>query len=297
MAEIRRLLPLMTKQNQILKRLQSKFKLGDLSLACLLIACLSGIFLAYQYDHQNAYNSIISIDVNLPWGKYLRSFHWYSSQIFFILLTVHTAKYIWNKTYHKRPAKSWIRLTAAIPFAALYLFTGYVLKGDVEGTSAGIVAEHLALSVPIFGDTINRLLFAVGREGLTRVYVNHVLVLGVLSGWILWKHLKKRSLDGNSFFLLLMVCLALSTFSPAPMGAQPSDMDVMLVKGPWFCLGIQELLRYFPPFWAGVMFPATIFILISSLPICKKRYKLVPLVGIALFLTITMVLTVIAYLR
>lgn len=272
-------------------------KTGDLTLACLLLSVISGIFLMYQYDFRDAYDSILTIDVTLPWGKYLRSFHWYSSQVFFILFLVHMAEHIWRGSYSKGTVWAWVRLVASMPFAALLLFTGYVLKGDVIGTSAGTIAEHLALSIPVFGDIINRVLFAFGREGLARIYDNHVLVLGVACGWLLWTHLRKRKFDKGGFFLLLAVCLVFCIFSPSPMAAPPVDADVMLVKGPWFFLGVQELLRHFSPFWAGVMFPVVFLVFICVLPLCRGRYKLALLGGIVGILAVGIGLTVVAFLR
>ena len=272
-------------------------KTGDLTLSCLMLSIISGIFLLYQYDYHASYDSILTIDVTLPWGKYLRSFHWYSSQVFFILFLIHIGEHIWRGAYRNRAVWSWIKLVASLPIAALLLFTGYVLKGDIIGTSAGTIAEHLALSIPVFGDTINRVFFAFGREGLARIYVNHVLVLEAAGGWLLWTHLKKRTFDTGGFFLLLILCLAFCVFSPAPMASPPVDADVMLVKGHWFFLGVQELLRYFSPFLAGIMFPAAFLIFICALSTFRGKYIFAPLGGIVLLLASNFALTVAAYLR
>lgn len=272
-------------------------KTGDITLSCLLLSVISGIFLGYQYDCRTAYDSIITIDVTLPWGKYLRSLHWYSSQAFFILFLIHTGEHILKGSYANMPDRAWARLVFSMLPAALLLFTGYTLKGDITGASAATIAEHLALSLPFIGDSLNRILFAFGREGLSRIYLNHVLVLEVAGIWLLWAHLKRRMVDIRRFTALFIFFLPCCFLWQAPIAAPSTDSDTMLIKGPRFFLGIQELLRSFPPLWAGVVFPATLIILLAILPLVKENYQRKVLVGLGVFISSDVVLTILALIR
>ncbi len=272
-------------------------KTGDLTLSCLLLSIASGIVLAYQYDYTDAYKSIITIDVTLPWGKLLRSLHWYSSQVFFILLLLHTGEHILRRSYKKSTPSNWTRLMLSVPVAVMLMFTGYVLKGDITGASAGTIAEHLARSIPIIGNWINRIFFDLSGEKLFRIYLNHILVLGITGAWFLWPHLKNRKLDIPGIFALLLFCLALGFFSPAPLSVGASDTDILMVKGPWFFLSIQEILHYLPPFWGGVFVCLVPLALLCLLPVRKIADTRWPILTIGLLLICFIVLTTMAYLR
>lgn len=272
-------------------------KFGDIALASLIVSVVSGVFVAYQYDYTAAYSSVITMDTSLPYGAFLRAIHFYSSQMFFICLLIHAGEYIYRGVHLNMPAYSWSRLILAIPGVILILFTGYVLRGDIVGVSAGSIAEQLVLNIPFIGDALNRFLFSLRRDGLYRIYLNHVLVLGLLCGWALWSHLKKRPIKWHYVLLCLVIMLGICFFCKAPLEAPPNDAEAMLVKGPWFFLGVQELLRYFSPFWAGIIYPSIIIVLLLLLPVVHKKYNDFLLSAIILFVTGHIFLTVAAILR
>jgi len=258
---------------------------------------MSGLFVAYQYDYTAAYSSVITMDNSLPYGAFLRSLHYYSSQAFFLFLLIHIGEYICRGVHLNMPVCSWIKLVLTIPGAILLLFTGYILKGDIVGVSAGRIAEQLVLNIPFIGNALNRFFFSLRHDGLYRVYFNHALVLGLLCGWALWSHLKKRAIKGHYVLLCLFIVFGICFFCKAPLDAPPNDAEAMLVKGPWFFLGIQELLRYFSPLWAGIVYPSGIIVLLLLLPAASKKYNGFLLSAIMLFMISHTFLTVVAFLR
>ncbi len=272
-------------------------KTGDLTLTCLLISIISGIVLAYQYNYSDAYKSIIGIDTLIPWGKQIRSLHWYSSQLFLIFLVIHTGEHILRGSYQNGNGWGWIRLVGTLPIAVLLMFTGYVLKGDITGASAGMIAEHLARAIPLVGEGVNRILFDISSEKLFRVYLNHILILGIVGGWFLWPHLKHRKIDTSGFLLLIAFLLVLHLIAPAPLSVGASDTDALLVKGPWFFLFIQEVLRYLPPFWGGIVICLIPLFLLSLLPVGNGVYAQWIVTALGIFLGCFTLLTTVAFLR
>jgi len=255
---------------------------GGASLISLFLSILSGIAVALQYDPNEAWYSTSTIELIAPYGSFWRALHYFSSQAFFLLLLLHLGVVLWkNEANYSRGA--WIRLCATLPSALLLLFTGYVLRGDATGEAAGAIAEHICLSVPLIGHQLNDLFFDLADSGLRKVYVHHVIGLVVLGGMAAWPHLRRYTALWRNHLLLVLATVALSVVVPAPV--EPSRFGLLFIAGPWFFLGLQELLRYWPPFVAGVLAPLIPMILLFWLPQSPKaRIRVLLAVGLWLLL-------------
>ncbi len=245
---------------------------GGRSLICLYISILSGIILALQYNPADPFYSTATLELIVPYGSFWRSLHYYSSQAFFFLLLCHLSAVIANR----EPGFgriAWIRLTALVPIAVLLLFTGYVLRGDATGAAAGVIAEHIALSIPGIGKSLNTLLFDISANNILKVYANHLIGLMTLGCLCLWSHLRIYRSSFRRHVPLTLAVFAGSILLTAPM--EPDRIGLTHIAGPWFFLGLQELLRYFPPLWAGVLVPASLVIALFFLPRQGRQRKLV----------------------
>lgn len=269
---------------------------GELCLSALFVSGLSGFILAFQYDPSTPFVSTVLIDALLPFGRFLRSLHFWSSQSFFLLLIWHAYKNIPETDRIGKTSKGilyWMVLTSTLFFGVYALFSGYILRFDQTGQDAARIAEHLFLTIPVIGNAIDRFLLALADEGVNRVYVVHIFFTFVL--WLLgtWYHLGRTILRADILFITFSLTILFSSLVPAPL--DPKDITMDLVKGPWFFLGIQELLRYLPPFWAGVVFPSISIISFGAL--CIQRAKKVAAFILISWLISYILLTVIAILR
>jgi len=255
---------------------------GGASLISLFLSILSGIVVALQYDPNEAWYSTSTIELIAPYGAFWRALHYFSSQAFFLLLLLHLAMVLWkNEANYSRGA--WIRLCSTLPSGLLLLFTGYVLRGDATGEAAGAIAEHICLSVPLIGQQLNNLFFDLADSGLRKVYVHHVIGLVVLGGIAAWPHLRRYTALWRNHLLLVLATIALSVVVPAPV--EPSRFGLLFIAGPWFFLGLQELLRYWPPFVAGVLVPLIPMTLLFWLPQSPKaRIRVLLAIGLWLLL-------------
>ena len=226
---------------------------GGHSLISLYISILSGIVLGLQYNPAEPFYSVATIELAVPFGSFWRSLHYYSSQAFFILLLIHLALSIWQKKVSFSPS-AWLRLSAAVPLALFLLFTGYILRGDATGEAAGAIAENILLSIRLLGRPLNQLLFDVHAVGVQKVYLNHVAGLMVLGGIAVWPHIRRYTALWRNHIPLSLLLLVTAVLLPTPM--EPERFGLLHIAGPWFFLGLQELLRYLPIFWAGVFAPA-----------------------------------------
>jgi ubiquinol-cytochrome c reductase cytochrome b subunit len=282
----------MAEADRIKNRLLS-IRWGGHALVSLYLSTLSGIVIGLQYSAHDPFYSTATIELIVPFGSFWRALHYYSSQAFFLLLLCHLVVIIWkNDTSFKRSA--WIRLTASVPVGLLLLFTGYVLRGDATGEAAGAIAEHITLAIPLIGAPLNNMLFDISAGGMKKVFVNHLIGLMVLGGFCVWPHLRRYTAQWRNHIPLTLAILIMSVGLTTPM--EPDRIGLLHIAGPWFFLGLQELLRYIPAFWAGVFVPATIIAALLLLPVkgkTRRRY----LWFIVLWLAVYAGLTYISYKR
>lgn len=265
---------------------------GEYSLIALFVSVLSGVVVALQYDPAAPLYSVSTLDMLVPFGEYFRSLHFYSSQFFFLFCICHViAVFEAAQSYSQ---KQWTMLTATLPVALLVLFTGYVLRGDSTGFSAGMIAEAILLDIPYIGGAINDLFFSISDNGMKRIYVNHIIGFGLLWGWLAWSHVKKYRVTFNRHILLSTSILLFSAFIAAPL--EPDHLGVTHISGPWFFIGLQELLRYFTPILAGIIFPLSLIISIALLQKRNSGYRSF-LIFILCWLLVYTILTIVGLTR
>ena len=102
-------------------------------------------------------------------------------------------------------------------------------------------------------------------------------------------------------FQLVVVALSLTAiFFDAPLESIANPVETPNpAKAPWYFLGLQELLHYFPPLVAGVLMPALVVIGLVVIPYAKVNLEAGPLWtkdSRAKFLSITVVILALAIL-
>jgi len=262
---------------------------GAWSLICLYISLLSGIVVGLQYDLAAPFYSTAALDVLVPYGKYFRSLHFYSSQFFFFFAVLHYI-IVFDKT-DEYPQKRRIHLVLTLPTIVILLFTGYVLRNDSTGSSAGLIAENILLAIPVVGSILNEMLFSITEHGMQRVYLHHVISFDLLFLLFAWDHLRRYPVRISHHPLLIGVVLVYSIFIAAPI--DPEELGRFYITGPWFFLGLQELLRYLPPFIAGVLIPG-IFIVALTFLTRSHRWFFRLLTFIAVWLMLYLLLSLLA---
>jgi len=93
---------------------------------------------------------------------------------------------------------------------------------------------------------------------------------------------------------VFLICVVLD----APIGgpADSSGIPAENVKAPWIFVGIQQMLRYFPPMVVGILVPAAALVMLMAIPFISEKPNLpVRLVFFAIIL-ISLAVTVWGYL-
>ncbi len=262
---------------------------GSYGMVALYLSLFSGVIVALQYDPGHPYYSVSSLDILAPFGLFWRSLHFYASQAFFLLTLVHFLAIIIRREHESIAFKRWLLLIFSLVALLLILFTGYVLRADATGASAGMIAENILLSTPLLGRPLNWLLFDLTQEGVKRVYANHLVGLGLLWLVLSWDHLRHYRISWRQSPTLVLLLVAFPALVAAPL--EPERLGAFHIGGPWFFIGLQELLRHLPPFWAGIVWPGLLVCALALLrrPALASRARLFCLAWLAIYALLTAV--------
>lgn len=229
------------------------------------LALLTGAVLAFHYrPWGDVFRSVSHLTGMIPYGRYLRVLHYLSGQAFLVFTLIHVLECFWKERYRTIPAWDWVKLLLIIPLAFLLLLTGFILKGDKEGIFAAGVMFHLAREIPVIGPGLSHIVLRPGDDFFLLPYLHHIAILPVIVLILLVQHRKRFMPRGDLVWLVLAALSLLAIVYPLPADIPPHQARAILA-GPWFFQGIQLLLRYAPPFWAGVAWPLLPLVLTAAL--------------------------------
>jgi len=238
-----------------------------MALVSLYVSIASGIAVTLQYQTHDAYHSVLMLEQLVPYGAFFRSLHFYASQAFFLLLIGHFLAVA--PRFAEMTWAEYLRLASVLPVTVLLLFTGYVLRADSTGSAAGRIAEAIVLTIPFIGKTCDSLFVALSSHGLSRIFLHHVVTLGLILLLLVWQHLHRYRVATGDYLWLVAALALFCAVVPAPLDAD--RLGRVIITGPWFFLGIQEALRYLPTLVAGVILPAFLLVALASLPGKHRR--------------------------
>ncbi|OGL25861.1 hypothetical protein A2708_00955 [Candidatus Saccharibacteria bacterium RIFCSPHIGHO2_01_FULL_49_21] len=282
-----------------------KYMLGGITIFCIALAVLSGIFLAmfYNPDPAKAHASIEYINSEVYLGDFVRNVHFWSANIAMLLVLFHVIRVFINGSYKRPRQATW--LSGVLLFAIMIglFFSGTVLKWDQEAVEA---QGHVDAVAEKFG-TIGKLVISTAGESvpyLTRLYVAHIGILILLLFAVLFVHLfliKKHGISpkpvydaavrtthgmGSSNFrdhlkkltgfgfLTIGFIATLSLLAPAALGA-PGVSGMEVTKPPWLFLpfyGLENEFGLNALLWA----PIAIFALMLIVPFVDRNQWLSP---------------------
>ncbi len=212
---------------------------GWIASASLLICAVSGVLLAIPYNFTHAHQSLSEMLLSNPSGTFTRNLHYWSAQVFFIFSILHVYDHFYKKTESNiRNRRTWTLLVIVLIFLGYEMISGFILKGDSAGIQARRILASLFQSIPFIGKMLNDLL-AGTEDNQQVVYIQHVATGTIFLFIAVYDHVKTIWPKWKSWLIVLGFLLILSFLFRAPLGLA----DSTIVKGPWFFVGIQEILH------------------------------------------------------
>ena len=229
--------------------------LGDLALAAFAWAVLSGAALAVPFNPGDAYGSIAGLLLGDPAGTFLRNIHYWSGQLFLILTLLHLWDHLWLGTELRVRQAVWLRLTLSLGVAGFLMLSGFLLRGDADAQQALRIVTRLLDGIPWLGSLAVTFLFGRGAR-LDALYLQHAATATILTWLLITEHARHLWPRPSAFLATGLAACALS------LGLSPGLHDGLdpVVKGPWYFLGLQEILHWTR--WPVLIVPASLLLVL-----------------------------------
>lgn len=157
------------------------WRLGFFTAFFFFIELITGLILMIYYTPSpaEAYQSILNIMSNVPYGKLLRDIHRLGAEGMVIFTVLHMARTFITGSYKKERSFTWLTGVVLLLLTLLLSFSGYLLPWDQLAYWAVTIGTSMAEAAPLFGNEVNLLLRGapdIGDGGLLRFYLLHVVL-------------------------------------------------------------------------------------------------------------------------
>jgi quinol-cytochrome oxidoreductase complex cytochrome b subunit len=271
-------------------RFTHTFGLGGSSLVLLLIMAASGLLmtLVYQPNATAAYQSIVTMEREVPFGSLVRGIHYWSAQLLIVVALAHAARVLLTGGFHGPRQFNWVAGVALFLLLLVSAFTGYLLPWDQLSYWAITVSTGMLSYVPVIGGALQRIARGgsdVGSTTIVAFYTLHTSIVPAMLVFVaafhFWRVRKAGGVvvpparpgepeaDEKILFLphllvreamlalvIAAIVVVLGAIFPAPLGhhANPG-MSPNPAKAPWYFMGLQELLVDVHPIVAVLVVP------------------------------------------
>jgi quinol-cytochrome oxidoreductase complex cytochrome b subunit len=267
------------------------FGLGGSSLVLIALLAATGILnqLVYQPVPGVAYDSVLAIETQVPFGALVRGVHWWSANLLVVVLLLHVARVFATGGYHGARQFNWVIGCGLLAAVLANNFTGYLLPWDQLAYWAVTISTAMLGYLPLVGDTLQQVARGgpeIGAQTLVSFFTIHTtivpVVLIVLMGFHFWRVRRAGGVvepppapgepaagEAKRLFLpdlllrevvqalvIVAVVVVLAALFGAPLAERANPgMSTNPAKAPWYFLGFQELLTHLHPVFAVLVFP------------------------------------------
>ncbi|MBK7742256.1 MAG: hypothetical protein IPI40_00565 [Betaproteobacteria bacterium] len=227
---------------------------GSLATASFVVAVVSGVLLAAPYDAGDAYNSLAALLLANPAGTFFRNLHYWAGQACLVLTLFHTWDHLRARTERRVAVGVWLRLVASVALITFIMLSGFLLRGDADAQQAYRILREATVQIPLVGPDLALLVFgATGALGV--IYVQHAATATIVVWLFVIEHSRRVWPRPDSLLAMLAALVVVSLL------ASPGLHDGLdpVVKGPWYFLGLQEILHWTP--WPNAVVAAMVAVL------------------------------------
>ena len=262
--------------------------------AAVLVMLLIGTGLLLKFVYQPfpdlAYSSILSLQREVGFGRFIRSIHHWSANILVLVVFLHMLRVFFTGAFQPPRQGTWLIGLGLIFLTLGANFTGYLLPYDQLAYWAVTVSTGMLDYIPVLGAYLQKLIRGgtdIGPATLSIFYALHTAVIPVclfiLMAFHFWRIRKAGGLviprppesdmvrnpvrvavmpnlllrELVMALVIIAAVMVLSAFLDAPLedpanpGLSPNP-----TKAPWYFAGLQELLLHMHPVFSVFVIPS-----------------------------------------
>jgi len=246
--------------------------LGMTALAAFVVCATTGIMLAPAYKPDAPLDSLALMLLKNPAGAFVRSLHYWSAEAFLVFTLAHIVDHLLRRSETKVQFGVWVRLGLTVPVIAGGMLSGFLLRGDSAALQALQVLRALLGFLPLIGNDLSRLLTGSGPDLFT-VYVHHVCTATLLIWLVTIDHSRRIMPTAQAVWWVLPGVLLTSLFLAPSLEWRAASVE----KGPWYLVGLQELLHWLPKpqvtLWLALIYLALLVVLPKFPPSFRTGLK------------------------
>ena len=276
--------------------------LGGMAAVLIFLLFGTGLMLKFVYEPfpGRAYDSILHLQHNIPFGQLIRNIHHWSANILLLIVFLHFLRVYFTGAFTTPRQFNWIIGLALFAGVILSNFTGYLLPWDQLAFWAITISSSMLEYIPGVGTWLQELILGgkeLGSATISNFYAIHTAILPALLLIILpfhfWRIRKAnglvipRSPDENPdtrgekvdtipnlilrevtvALVLLAVILVIAMLFNAPLAGKANPgLSPNPTKAPWYFMGIQEMLMHFHPLFSLFIMPLLLTVGLLAIP-------------------------------
>jgi cytochrome b6 len=204
------------KVNRDAVRFSYTWGMGGITFYLFIVLTFTGILLMFYYHPTKgqAYQDILYLENDVPFGKLLRNMHRWGAHLMVITTWLHMFRVVLTGSYKTPREFNWAVGVILLTLTLLLSFTGYLLPDDQLGFWAVTVGTNMAKASPMLGNEgpfgiemgmtqYNDVRFAllggsiVDANALLRSYIWHCIAIPTIVSVLLAVHFWRVRKDGG----------------------------------------------------------------------------------------------------
>jgi quinol-cytochrome oxidoreductase complex cytochrome b subunit len=204
------------KVNRDAVRFSYTWGMGGITFYLFIVLTFTGILLMFYYHPSKgqAYQDILYLENDVPFGKLLRNMHRWGAHLMVITTWLHMFRVVLTGSYKTPREFNWAVGVILLTLTLLLSFTGYLLPDDQLGFWAVTVGTNMAKASPMLGNEgpfgvemgmtqYNDVRFAllggsiVDANALLRSYIWHCIAIPTIVSVLLAVHFWRVRKDGG----------------------------------------------------------------------------------------------------
>ncbi len=276
--------------------------LGGMAVVLVLLQLGTGVLLKFAFEPTpiGAYESIRSLQSDVPFGQLIRNLHHWSANLLALVAFLHLLRVFLTGAFQPPRQFNWIIGLAMFGVVLASNFTGYLLPYDQLAYWAVTVSTGMLEYIPLIGARVQETIRGgaeIGPATLRIFFAIHTTLapaaLLFLMGFHFWRIRKAGGVviprrpdeepvtdpvrapalpnlllrEVVTALVLVAVVLMLAVFVNAPLGdAANPGLSPNPTKAPWYFAGLQELLLHLHATFAVFVIPLMITVALIALP-------------------------------